>query len=452
MNLVIRNGMIWHESDWIKGDLLIEAGKIKEINVIDGNNEIRNNGNIDGINKSNRLELNETNTVEYVEIDAENQLVLPGFIDLHVHLREPGYEAKETIASGAKAAVRGGFTTIAAMPNTKPVIDTPELITYVLEKAIKADYAKVLPIGAITLGEAGYELADFNTMHEKGAIGFSDDGKGVKAAEIMHRAMEKAKELSLPIIAHCEDEALVLGGVINAGIMAAKLHVPGISPKAEYAQLARDLILAKEIGVHYHVCHVSTKESVQLIREAKAAGVKVTAEVTPHHLILTEMDIKEPYSQYKMNPPLRTEEDRQALIMGITDGTIDIIATDHAPHTAAEKEQDLLMAPFGIVGLETAFPLLYTHLVRSNIISLEKLIELFSINPAKIFNLEGGKIESGEIADIVIVNITEYQKVKPEQFFSQGRNTPFKDWELWGWPLYTIVNGELKWDYRRDYH
>ncbi|TCS84386.1 dihydroorotase [Tepidibacillus fermentans] len=381
---------------------------------------------------------------------ASGKIVVPGFIDVHVHLREPGYEEKETIKTGAKAAVKGGFTTIASMPNTKPVIDQAELITYVLTKSEQAGFAKVLPIGAITKKQEGQELADLFGMKEKGAVGFSDDGRGVKSSGLMKQAMEIAKTLGVPILAHCEDIDLTNGGVIHDGRKANELGVPGIPAEAEYIQLARDLILAEITGVHYHVCHVSSKRSVELIREAKARGVNVTVEVTPHHLVLTEDDLKEPYSQFKMNPPLRTEEDRQALIKGLKDGTIDMIATDHAPHTEQEKGKGLLEAPFGIVGLEIAFPLLFTNLVKHHLISLEQLIDSLTIKPASLLGLTLGKIEKGSIADITVIDLEKIQSVDPTQFVSKGKNTPFFGWKLQGWPVMTIVNGKIVWEEKEE--
>ncbi len=364
---------------------------------------------------------------------------------MHVHLREPGFEHKETIESGTKAAVKGGFTTVAAMPNTKPIMDTKEKVEQIYQKNQELSIAKVLQIGAITTGELGETLTDFLKMKEAGTIGFSDDGKGIHSSGLMKKAMEQAKKVDLPIIAHCEDMELVENGVIHDGMVAKELQLPGIPAASEYVQLARDLELAELTGVHYHVCHVSSKRSVELIRLAKQRGVQVTAEVTPHHLLLSESDMKEPYSQYKMNPPLRSEEDRQALLEGLIDGTIDVIATDHAPHSMEEKGQGISKAPFGIVGLETAFPLLYTHLVKQELVSLEQLIDWLTIKPAGLLRLEEGTIAVGKKADITIIDLEQLKCVEPEKFASKGKNTPFAGWQLQGWPTLTMVNGKIQW-------
>ncbi|MGD9677884.1 MAG: dihydroorotase [Vulcanibacillus sp.] len=424
MRTLIKNGTIWYQGKWFNGDIDIENGVIKGIS-----SEIKNFSN------------------NYKIYDARGKIVIPGLIDLHVHLREPGFEEKETIRTGSKAAVAGGFTTIAVMPNTNPVIDKPNLVTFIKGKAKEANYAKILPIGAITYGERGEELTDFAEMKKTGAIGFSDDGKGVQLAITMKKAMEKAMLLGVSIIAHCEDESLVQDGVIHSGELAEKLGVSTISSESEYLQLARDLILAGITGVHYHVCHISTKESVQLIREAKLKGINVTAEVTPHHLILFQRDICHPYSLYKVNPPLRTEEDRIALIDGLIDGTIDIIATDHAPHTDSEKSKNIMDAPFGMIGLEIAFPALYTRLVKTNILSIELLINKLTYMPSKIYNLNSGIIEIGSKADITIIDLNLTKIVDSKTFYSKGSNTPFLGMELSGWPVLTIVDGEIKWRY-----
>lgn len=422
MGILIKNGLIWYRDEWITGDIYIEEQFIKEI--------------------SSEINLSSDSHEIY---NAKGKIVIPGLIDLHVHLREPGFEQKETIKTGSKAAVTGGYTTIAAMPNTDPVIDKPNLVTFINEKAKEADYAKVLPIGAITFEEKGVEITDFTEMKRNGAIGFSDDGKGVQIALTMKKAMEKAYQLDIPIIAHCEDESLVQYGVIHDGELANKLCLPGIPSESEYIQLARDLMLADITGVHYHACHISAKESVQLIREAKSKGINVTAEVTPHHLVLTEKDICQPYSLYKVNPPIRTEEDRLALINGLIDETIDIIVTDHAPHTNIEKSKDIMDSPFGMIGLEVAFPLLYTRLVKTNIIPLELLINKLTLKPARIFNLNSGVIDTGLNADITIIDLNLVKKVDPSTFASKGNNTPFIGWELYGWPVLTMVDGRIKW-------
>ncbi len=428
MGIVIRDGVIWYKREWFNGDIYIEDGVIKEIAQ-----ELRVISNQDKI------------------IDAKGKIVIPGLIDLHVHLREPGYEDKETIKTGSRAAVKGGFTTIAAMPNTNPVIDKPDLVAFIKEKYEEADYAKILPIGAITSEEKGIELTDFEGMKKNGVIGFSDDGKGIQVAVMMKKAMEKAAKLNVPIIAHCEDESMVQNGVIHSGEFAKKLGLSTISSESEYLQLARDLLLADITGVHYHACHISTKESVRLIREAKAKGINITAEVTPHHLLLTEKDICDPYSIYKVNPPLRTEEDKLALIEGLIDGTIDIIATDHAPHTAIEKNRDIIEAPFGMAGLEVAFPVLYTKLVKTNIISLELLLDKLTMIPASIYNLNSGILDIGLNADIVIIDLYKEKTVDSDKFLSKGSNTPFIGWDLFGWPEITVVDGKIKWRLEEEF-
>jgi dihydroorotase len=378
-------------------------------------------------------------------VDCKGGLISAGFIDMHVHLREPGYEHKETIATGAAAAVRGGFTTIACMPNTRPSIDSVETVQYILEKAREAGLARVLPYGAITVRQLGKELTDFAGLKEAGIIAVTDDGVGVQSAAMMKKAMQRAKELGLAVVAHCEDDDLIIpGSALHDGVAAARHGLPGIPSESESIHVGRDILLAEQTGVHYHVCHISARESVRLVRDGKRAGVNVTAEVTPHHLLLCDEDIPEDLNtNWKMNPPLRSREDRAALIAGLKDGTIDIIATDHAPHTQEEKANGMERAPFGIVGLETAFPLLYTNLVLTGEITLQQLINLMTVKPAEIFGLPYGRLEVGAIADITVIDLETERKIDPDTFASKGRNTPFAGWMCKGWPTLTIVEGKI---------
>lgn len=308
-------------------------------------------------------------------VDAGGKLVIPGLIDMHVHLREPGFEHKETIETGSRSAVKGGFTTIACMPNTRPVTDSPEIVELVLNKAKEAGLAKVLPYAAITKGELGRELTNFEALRQAGAIGFTDDGVGVQSAQMMKDAMYRAQALDMPVIAHCEDNTLVEGAPVAEGSFATKHGLKGIPNESEAIHVGRDILLAEATGVHYHVCHVSTEQSIRLIRQAKEIGIRVTAEVCPHHLILSEEDIPGMDANWKMNPPLRSPRDVQACIEALMDGTIDMIVTDHAPHSAEEKAKGMQLAPFGIVGFETAFPLLYTRFVETGLWTLEFLVQ-----------------------------------------------------------------------------
>lgn len=376
-------------------------------------------------------------------ISGKDKYLFPGFIDLHVHLREPGFEAKETIETGSRAAARGGFTTIACMPNTRPPIDTADKVEEIHRRVAEKGSVRVLPIAAITINQLGEELTDFEAIQRAGVLGLSDDGVGVQSAAMMKQAMEKAQALGLPIIAHCEDNTLAHGGSVHDGKFAHAHGLKGIPSSAEAIHIARDIVLAEETGVHYHVCHISTKESVQLVREAKQRGVHVTAEVTPHHLLLCEEDIPGLDPNYKMNPPLRGKEDQEALLLGLIDGTIDFIATDHAPHTAEEKGKGMHYAPFGIVGLETAFPLLYTHLVRKGILSLHELLDKMTMIPAEVFQLASGRLQVGARADLVLVDLDATKSIDPSSFFSKGQNTPFGGWECQGWPILTMVNGNV---------
>lgn len=378
-------------------------------------------------------------------IDAKGHLVSAGLIDMHVHFREPGYEHKETIETGIRSAAKGGFTTVACMPNTRPVVDTPDVVQQVLSKAEAAQSVRVLTYACITKNELGKELTDFAALQEAGAIGFTDDGVGVQNAQMMKHAMALAKSLDLPIVAHCEDDSFIAGAAVNEGAFSKKHGLKGIPNESEAIHVGRDILLAEATGVHYHVCHVSTAQSVRLIREAKKLGINVTAEVCPHHLLLSDEDIPGMDANWKMNPPLRSPQDVAAMIEGLEDGTIDMIVTDHAPHAEEEKALGMELAPFGIVGLETAFPLLYTHFVKTGRWSLGFLLEKMTKVPADIFKLEQGMLKEGALADLTIIDLNQEKAVDPNEFVSKGKNTPFTGWKLQGWPIMTLVGGRVVW-------
>lgn len=375
--------------------------------------------------------------------DLAGKLVSPGLIDVHVHLREPGYERKETIETGTKAAARGGYTTIAAMANTIPVPDSMESVTYIEGLLQQSAQVRVFPYAAITLGERGQEIVDVEALSETSILGFSDDGRGIQEAGVMYQAMQRAKAVNKPIVAHCEDDSLLFGGYLHDGEYAKANGHRGILSVSESAQIARDIMLAQATGVHYHICHISTKESVELVRFAKSQGINVTAEVSPHHLILCDTDIVNDDPNFKMNPPLRADADRIACVQGLLDGTIDVIATDHAPHHEDEKAWGIETAPFGIVGLETAFPLMYTTFVKTGKMTLKQLIDCMSTKPATIFNLPYGKLEVGAVADITIIDLDKEMEIDSTQFLSKGKNTPFNGYRVAGWPVMTLVGGKV---------
>lgn len=365
---------------------------------------------------------------------SKKYIIVPGLCDVHVHFREPGFSYKETIASGSAAAARGGYTAVCTMPNLDPVPDSAEHLQVQLDAIERGAAIKVLPYGAITVGEKGEKLADMEAMSDK-VCAFSDDGKGVQNDEMMREAMTAAKRLGKIIAAHCEDNSLLFGGYIHDGEYARMHGHRGISSASEYKQIERDLRLAEETGCAYHVCHISTKESVELIRQAKAHGVNVTCETAPHYLVLCDEDMQED-GRFKMNPPLRSREDKKALIEGIKDGTIDMIATDHAPHSAEEKGRGLEKSLMGVVGLETAFPVLYTELVMKNIITLDRLVELMSFKPKERFGIDTNN-------DFAVFDISEAYKIDPEDFLSMGRATPFAGREVFGRCLLTVHNGKV---------
>lgn len=373
-------------------------------------------------------------------IDAMGYTVAPGFVDVHVHLREPGGEHKETIATGTAAAAAGGFTTICPMPNTRPVPDDRETLDALFKKIEETASVRVFPYAAISKNQLGQELVAFEQLTD--AFAFTDDGVGVQSAAVMREAMTRAAAVEKSIIAHCEDDSLK-AGCVHEGAYSAREGLQGIPSLAESIHIARDVLIAEATGCHYHVCHVSTKESVRVIRDAKRAGIRVTAEVTPHHLVLTEDDIIGRDPNFKMNPPLRSEADRQALLAGLQDGTIDCIATDHAPHAAEEKALGIERAPFGITGFETAFPLLYTKLVEPGIFTLNQLFDWMSRKPADLFDLPFGRIEVGAPADLVLLDLETVRTVQPNQFLSKGKNTPFAGASLTGYPVLTLVGGEI---------
>ncbi len=367
-------------------------------------------------------------------LNSSEYVVFPGFCDVHVHFREPGFSYKETMETGSKAAARGGYTDVCTMPNLNPVPDSKEHLD--VQRSLIRDHAviHVYPYGAITVGQTGEALADMEGMSED-VIAFSDDGKGVQDEEMMRSAMLRAKALGKMIVAHCEVNELLHGGYIHDGEYARKHGHKGICSASEYEQVARDLRLAEETGCSYHVCHISTKESVALIREAKARGVDVTCETAPHYLVMNDNDLQED-GRFRMNPPIRAEEDRQALVEGILDGTIDMIATDHAPHSAQEKGRGLAGSAFGIVGIETAFAVMYTHFVKAGILSLEKLIELLAVNARKRFNIPAGN-------NFTVWNLSRSFTVDPEDFVSMGKATPFTGWQLYGECVLTVCDGNV---------
>lgn len=377
------------------------------------------------------------------QFDASGCFVMPGFIDLHVHLRDPGFEQKETVVTGILAAARGGFTTIVAMPNTKPVVDHADIVNYVHNKAKSQEKVNVLQAGAITKGMEGKELSDIVKMVEAGSPAISEDGKSVMDTYLLKKAMLIAKELDIPILSHCEDKNLVHGGVVNEDANAKKSDLPGISNAVEDIIAIRDVMLAKETGARLHLCHCSTSGSVQIVKMAKEMGVQVTAEVCPHHFTLTSDDMPKGDTNYKMNPPLRTPEDVEALRQGLKDNIMDIISTDHAPHTKEEKNDSMLHAPFGIVGLETAAALTYTELVLGGYLTPMQMAEKMSYNPAQVIRCKKGSLAPGSVADIVIFDPMKTYTVDASKFASKGKNTPFHGRKVTGAVRATIAGGKM---------
>ena len=381
-------------------------------------------------------------------IQAAGQLVLPGFVDLHVHFREPGFEYKETIQSGTDAAVAGGFTTVCAMPNTNPVNDNQAVTEFMLERAKAAGKAHLYPIGAITKRSEGKELAEIGDLRRAGCVAISDDGKPVMNSLVMRRAMEYARAFDVPVVDHCEDLHLSEGGCMNEGVISTELGLPGIPSAAEDVMVARNVSLAELTGARLHLAHISTAGSVRMVREAKARGLKVTAEACPHHFTLTEETTRGYNTHAKMNPPLRTSEDVQAIKDGLRDGTIDVIATDHAPHASQEKQQEFTEAPFGIVGLETALPLTLA-LVEEGVLTLESAVDKLATAPAKAFSLNAGTLAVGAPADVAIVDPGLEWEVDPSRFRSKSRNTPFAGWKVKGRVTTTIVSGRVVYELDR---
>ena len=417
MKVLLKNGLLFMEGDFRPADLLAAEGRI--VSIARG-----------------------LDAAGAAVIDLHHAAVFPGFVDVHVHLREPGFSYKETIRTGTRAAARGGYTHVCAMPNLDPVPDSLEALNLQREIIARDALVHVHPYGSLTRGERGEELADMEAMAPY-AAGFSDDGRGVQSGEMMRSAMGEAKRLGKIVAAHCEDNSLLRGGYIHDGEYARLHGHRGICSESEWGQIARDLKLAEETGVKYHVCHISAKESVALIREAKARGVDVTCETGPHYLVFCDEDLQED-GRFKMNPPIRSREDRAALIEGVLDGTIDMIATDHAPHSAEEKSRGLEKSAMGVVGLETAFPAVYTHLVKPGVLSMARLMELLNGNAARRFGY-GTPLAEGQPADLTVFDLDKPFTVDPERFQSMGRATPFAGMELYGVCKMTMVDGEIVW-------
>jgi len=423
MKTLIKNGKVIDPSQKIekKMNILIDGKLIKEYP-----------GNIKELEKRKDLKV----------IDANKLVVVPGLIDIHVHLREPGFEHKETIRTGTLSAAAGGFTSIACMPNTNPINDNASVTDYILLKARTEGIVNVLPIGAITKSEEGNQLAEIGEMYKAGCVAISDDGMPVTNSNLMRRAMEYVKAFNLPVIVHAEDTYLSDDGVMNEGKTSTMLGLKGIPNASEEVMIARDIFLSELTGTDLHICHVSTEGSVRVIREAKKRGVKVTAEATPHHFLLTDEEVYNYNTNAKMNPPLRTSKDVKAIIKGLKDGTLDVIATDHAPHSEDEKNVEFDIAPFGIVGLETALPL-SLKLVEDKILTISQLIEKLTINPANIVNSDKGTLKKNKVADITIYDPKEEYLIDKNNFYSKGKNTPFQDWKVRGKVKYTIVSGKI---------
>lgn len=382
-------------------------------------------------------------------IDASGKYVMPGFIDLHVHFREPGFEYKETIKTGAMSSAKGGYTSVCPMPNTNPAIDSKEMVEWVKEKERTDSVVHILPVGAVTKGQAGVEVTDMKGMKEAGAVAVSEDGKSVMDILVYVEGMKEAAKNNLVVMAHCEDKQLVRGGVMNAGKRAEELGLKGITNSVEDVITARDIFLANETGAQLHLCHCSTKDSVSLVKLAKDAGYKVSGEVCPHHFTLADEDIPCGDANYKMNPPLRSRRDVQALKEGLRDGIMDVISTDHAPHSAEEKAKSMAQAPFGIVGEETAFALTVTELVEQGYLTKMQLVEKMSYNPARILGIEKGRLEPGKAADIVIADFDETYTIDTSTFVSKGKNTPFNGKQVKGRVYQTLVDGKIVYDFTK---
>lgn len=420
MTILIKNGRLINPSENLDKvmDIFVEDGIIKE--------------------KAESIE-KQADTV----IDAAGCYVMPGLIDLHVHFRDPGLTYKEDIETGSKAAAKGGFTTVCCMPNTKPVVDNVETVKYIIEKGEKTGLTNVLPVGAVTKNMAGIEITDVEELKKAGICAISEDGKSVMNSGVYRKAMKNAAKANVPVLAHCEDINLVEGGVINLGDKSSELGVKGISNAVEDVIAMRDIMLAKETGATLHLCHCSTKDSVEMVKRAKEEGIKVTAEVCPHHFSMCSDDITSNDGNFKMNPPLRAREDMEALIKGLQDDIMDVISTDHAPHSAEEKAKDLEHAPFGIVGLETSVALTVTNLVKKGYLTPMQMATKMSYNPAKVLGIPKGTLDEGKIADITIIDPDKEYTIDANTFESKGKNTPFDGYKVSGEVEYTILNGKV---------
>ena len=420
MTILIKNGRLINPSENLDKvmDIFVEDGIIKE--------------------KAETID-RQADTV----IDAAGCYVMPGLIDLHVHFRDPGLTYKEDIGTGSKAAAKGGFTTVCCMPNTKPVVDNVETVKYIIEKGEKTGLTNVLPVGAVTKNMAGVEITDVEELKKAGICAISEDGKSVMNSGVYRKAMKNAAKANVPVLAHCEDINLVEGGVINLGDKSSELGVKGISNAVEDVIAMRDIMLAKETGATLHLCHCSTKDSVEMVKRAKEEGIKVTAEVCPHHFSMCSDDITSNDGNFKMNPPLRAREDMEALIKGLQDDIMDVISTDHAPHSAEEKAKDLEHAPFGIVGLETSVALTVTNLVKKGYLTPMQMAAKMSYNPAKVLGIPKGTLDEGKIADITIIDPNKEYTIDVNTFESKGKNTPFDGYKVSGEVEYTILNGKV---------